>query len=191
LALIKASQKAEEEAISKKTLALAEAVKIVAEGQAEAIKINAEAMQKEYEVEAEGKKRINEAMNTLSDEQIKKEIQLAMIDRLPEIIEQIIEQMIKPANNIDSIKIVDMGNSSRNVVENTTEGESPNKASLPEQITSAMMNYSVGNAMINDMLKESGLNDSLGIKEVKDFLKSNPINPNKDVSYTNITKESD
>ena len=195
LALIKALQVAEEEAIAKKTLALAEkeasmdraeAVKIIAEGKAEAIKINAEAMQKEYEVEAEGKKLINDAMNTLSSEQIKKEIQLSMIDRLPDII----EQMIKPANNIDSIKIVDMGEGGRNFVQNSTEGESQTKASLPEQITNAMMNYSVGNAMINDMLKESGLAETAGIKELKDFLKSNDIaKPN--VAYTNITQESE
>jgi len=197
LALIKALQIAEEEAITKKTLAeaekeasidKAEAVKIVAQGEAEAIKINAEAMQKEYEVEAEGKKLINDAMNSLSTEQIKKEIQLAMIDRLPEII----EQMIKPANNIDSIKIVDMGDGGRNLIQNTSEGETATKASLPEQITNAMMNYSVGNAMINDMLRESGLSETAGIKELKDFLKSNDIaKPTKDVVYSGTTQQSE
>ncbi len=197
LALIKALQTAEEEAITKKTLAQAEkdaaqdkaeAIKIEAKGTAEAIKIKAEAMQKEYEVEAEGKKRINEAMNTLSDEQIRKEIQLAMIDRLPEII----EQMIKPANNIDSIKIVDMGDGGRNFLQNSVEGESQTKVSLPEQITNAMMNYSVGNAMINDMLKESGLSETAGITELKDFLKSNTITKtDTNIKYKNIVKESE
>jgi len=196
LALIKALQIAEEEAITKKTLAQAEkeaamdkaeAVKIEAAGEAEAVKINAEGMQKEYMVEAEGKKLINDAMNSLSAEQIKKEIQLAMIERLPAII----EQMIKPANNIDSIKIVDMGDGGRNFIQNSTEGEPSTKASLPEQITNAMMNYSVGNAMINDMLKESGLSETAGIKELKDFLKSNDIaKTTQDIEYSNITPES-
>lgn len=197
LALIKALQIAEEEAITKKTLAQAEkeasqdkaeAVKIIAQGEAEAIKINAEAMQKEYEVEAEGKKRIHDAMNTLSNEQIKKEVQLSMIEKLPEII----EQMIKPANNIDSIKIVDMGGESgKNFIQNSTEGGVENRSSLPEQITSAMMNYSVGNAMINDMLKESGLNDTLGVKEIKDLLKSNPINAQQNTSSASNIKENE
>ncbi|HIP41866.1 MAG TPA: flotillin family protein [Campylobacterales bacterium] len=198
LALIKAMQKAEEEAVMKKTLAQAEkeaaedkaeAMKIQAHGQAESIKIKAEAQYKEYQVEAEGTKRINDAMNTLSTEQIKKEIQLAMIERLPAII----EQMIKPANNIDSIKIVDMGDGGRNLIQNGKGGTiSGEKASLPEQITNAMMNYSVGNAMINDMLKESGLNDTLGVSELKDFLKSNEIGKvDKGTDHSNITPKSE
>ncbi len=178
LALIKAMQIAEEEAVGKKLLAQAEkeaaedkadARKIEAHGEAESIKIKAEA--KKYEVEAEGQKLLNAALNSLSSEQIKKEIQLAMIERLPEII----EQMIKPANNIDSIKIVDMGNISNNLRGDAKEADNSSKASLPEQITNAMMNYSVGSTMINDMLKESGLSDTVGVSELKDFLKSNTI----------------
>lgn len=110
-------------------------------------------------------------MNALSAEQIRKEIQLAMIEQLPKII----EQMIKPAEHIDSIKIVDMGDSGRNFVSKSGNGEENIKASLPEQITHAMMNYSIGSTMINDMLKETGLSETVGIKEVKDFLKSNSI----------------
>lgn len=176
LALIKALQEAEEEAVGKKTLATAEkeaaedkaqAVQIEAQGEAKSIIIKAEALSQEYEVEAEGKRRINEAMNALSPEQIRKEVQLAMIEQLPKII----EQMIKPAEHIDSIKIVDMGEGGRNLAQPSAE-QSSGKASLPEQITNAMMNYSVGSTMINDMLKETGLSDSVGVQEVKDFLKT-------------------
>ncbi|SFV63381.1 Inner membrane protein YqiK [hydrothermal vent metagenome] len=179
LALIKATQKAEEEAVAKKTLALAEkeaaedkadALKIEASGEAEAIKIKAVAKYKEYQVEAEGQKLINEALNMLSNEQVKKEIQLAMIERLPKII----EQMTEPAKSIDSIKIVDMGASGKSLINGDINSETP-KGSLPEQITDAMMNYSVGSAMINDMLKESGLGETAGVKEIKDFLKLNDI----------------
>ena len=81
LAIIKARQEAEETAVGKKTLALAEkeasldiaeALKIEADGEAEAIKIRAIAKEKEYEVEAEGRKKQNDALNLLSNEQIKK-----------------------------------------------------------------------------------------------------------------------
>lgn len=180
LALIKASQEAEEEAVGKKTLALAEkeaaedkadALKIQASGEAEAIKIKAIAKNKEYEVEAEGKKLINEALNTLSKEQIQKEIQLAMIENLPHII----EKMTEPAKSIDSIKIVDMGNGGNGVVNTNKEKSKNNKASLPEQITDAMMNYTVGSTMINDMLKETGLSDTLGVQNLKSFLDGNTI----------------
>jgi len=44
------------------------------------------------------------------------------------------------------------------------------------------MNYSVGSAMINDMLKESGLGDSVGVNEIKDLLKSNSIGKSKSKS---------
>ena len=187
LALIKATQKAEEEAVAKKTLALAEkeaaedkadALKIEATAEAEAIKIRAVAKYKEYQVDAEGKKLINEALNMLSNEQIKKEIQLSMIEQLPKII----EQMIQPAKSIDSIKIVDMGSATKSIVNSDNSSVSNSKASLPEQITDAMMNYSVGSAMINDMLKESGLGDSVGVNEIKDLLKSNSIGKSKSKS---------
>ncbi|CAA6825757.1 MAG: Inner membrane protein YqiK [uncultured Sulfurovum sp.] len=180
LALIKAMQVAEEEAVGKKLLAQAEkeaaedkadARKIGAHGEAESIKIISDAKAKEHAVEAEGQKLLNDALNSLSPEQIKKEIQLSMIERLPEII----EQMIKPANNIDSIKIVDMGNGGKNLMSNTQEGDNASKASLPEQITNAMMNYSVGSTMINDMLKESGLSETVGVSELQDFLNKNTI----------------
>jgi len=178
LALIKASQEAEEEAVSKKTLALAEkeaskdkadALMIQAQGEAESLKIKALAKDKEYEVEAEGKKRIHEAMNLLSVEQIQKEIQLALIERLPAII----EQMIKPAQNIESIKIVDMGGANgKNSILNGTMSESSQKnSSLPEQITEAMMNYQVGSTMINELLTSCGLDKSVGVGEIKDLLK--------------------
>ncbi len=182
LALIRALQEAEQEAVMKKTLATAEkeaaedkalAKQIEADGEAKAIIIQAEALSQQYEVEAEGKRRINEAMNALSQEQIRKEVQLAMIEQLPKII----EQMIKPAEYIDSIKIVDMGGAGRNLVGNAVQGGDEKAAgqTLPEQITNAMMNYTVGSTMINDLLKETGLGETVGINEVRDLLRSNNL----------------
>jgi flotillin len=175
LALIKASQEAEEEAVAIKALALAQkdasfdkaqALTIQAQGEADAIQIRALAKDKEYTVDADGKKRLYEAMNFLSNEQIKKEIQLALIEKLP----QIIEQMIKPAQNIESIKIVDMGGSAKhNLFNESTPQTSP--SSLPEQVTNAMMNYQVGSVMINDLLNSSGLAQTTGVGELKDLLK--------------------
>ena len=94
-----------------------------------------------------------------------------MIENLPDII----AQMTEPAKSIDSIKIVDIGNGAKGLIGGDKEGIIASKGSLPEQITDAMMNYSVGSAMINDMLKESGLSKTAGVKELKDFLKTNDI----------------
>jgi len=178
LAIIEATQEAEQEAVAKKTLAeaekeaaldRAEAYKTEATAEADAILIKTKAKEKEYQVEAEGKKLINEALNALSPEQVKKEVQLALIENMPKII----AQMTEPAKNIDSIKIVDFGNGMSNFTNKNGSNNSTSKGSLPEQITEAMLNYSVGNTMINDMLKESGLSQNFGINELKDFLKKN------------------
>ena len=180
LAIIEASQEAEKEGVAKKILALAEkeasqdkaqALKIRAIGEAEAIKINALAKEKDYEVDAEGARKKHEALNALSSEQIKKEVQLALIKDLPKII----EMMVKPAEKIDSIKIVDMGNSNQNIV-NATPTEKTNKNSLPEQLTDAMMNYKIGGAMIDDLLQETGLKEAIGIDNIEDILKGKIIN---------------
>ncbi len=179
LAIIEASQEAEKEAVTKKILALAEkeasldkaqAVKIQAEGEAEAIKIHAMAKEKEYEVDAEGERKKNEALNALSTEQIHKEIQIDLIRELPNII----EMMVKPAEKIDSIKIVDMGNSNQNMINGAgTNGSNDSTNSLPEQLTEAMMNYKIGGALIDDLLKETGLKDAVGIENLEDMVRGN------------------
>ena len=193
LAIIEAEQEAEQEAVAKKTLAqaekeaaedMAQAYKIEATAEAEAIMIKTEAKEKEYQVEAEGKKQINEALNALSPEQIKKEVQLSLIENLPKII----AQMTEPAKNIDSIKIVDFGNGVNNFT-NKSSNSTGTKGSLPEQITEAMLNYSVGNTMIKDMLKESGLSSDFGVDDLKDFLKEGALAKESGKSKESIEKE--
>lgn len=82
----------------------AEAMKlrIAAQGAADADKLKADAQEKVYAVDAAGKRAINEAMNLLSVEQIALQVRLAIIKALPEII----AQSVKPMENIDGIKIL-------------------------------------------------------------------------------------
>ena len=159
LALIAANKEAEEKAIEKKVAAHAEkeaaqdkadAMKLQAEGEAESIRITAEAKEKEYEIEADGKRKLNEAENVLSSDIIEMRIKEALISNLPKIVEQV----VAPMKNIDSIKIVEMGGveGSNGVV----TGEASN--SLPDQIVNSALKYKTQMPVLNDLMQEVGLN---------------------------------
>ena len=98
--LVLASQEAERQAIGVKVSALAE--KEASEAKADAIRTLAKANRENYEAEAAGKRALNEAINMLSSAQISLQEKLALIQALP----RIIEQAVKPMQNIDSIRIM-------------------------------------------------------------------------------------
>lgn len=159
LALINAQQIAEEGAIGIKVLAetekaaaadRAEAILLEAQGEANAIKVKSEANAVSYEVEAEGKRKINEAANSLSAEQIALQIKLATITALPGII----ANAVKPMENIDSIKIIDMNGMNNGSV---AGGGSDSSASLPDQIVNSALKYKTNLPILTDLLKEVGL----------------------------------
>lgn len=159
LVLIAAEQEAERDAISIKVAAQAEkiaaadraeAIKEEAQGRANAIAIEAEARAKSYEVDAKGKEAINLAANTLSAEQIKLQVQLAIIDALPSIIEKV----VKPMENIDSIKIVEMGGA-QGLSTGGSKGEDPK--SLPDQIVNSALRYKTNLPILTNLMSEVGL----------------------------------
>ncbi len=163
LALIKARQEAEEKAIevtvsakSEKEAALdkAEALKEAAQGEAEAIKIKAEAQKEFYQVEADGKSLINEAANRLSTDQVAMQIQMMLIENLPEII----TQAVKPMEKIDSIKIVEMGGV--NNIGNSSEGKmaESKEHSLSDQIVNSALKYQTQAPLLKDLLLQVGMN---------------------------------
>ncbi len=98
---------AQEKAIGIKIAADAE--RLAAEDLAAAKEIiaNAEAMAERVKrmAEAEGRQRLNEAANILSSEQVDMQVKLDTIKRLPDII----RESVKPIENIDGIKIIDLG----------------------------------------------------------------------------------
>ncbi|MEO0991998.1 MAG: flotillin domain-containing protein, partial [Pseudomonadota bacterium] len=79
----------------------AEAIREEATGEADALKIRAEAKKLDKLAEAEGTRALVDADNALSDEIIAMKVQLARLQALPDIV----AQMVKPAEKIDSIKI--------------------------------------------------------------------------------------
>jgi uncharacterized membrane protein YqiK len=149
IALVEASREAEQQAIGIKVAA--EAQKQAAEDQAEAVKIKAAADRVAYEVEALGKRQINEAINTLSVEQIAMQVKLALIEALP----RIIEKSVEPMKQIDGIKIIQVDGLTRSAGGDGSVGNGG--GSLAEQAVSAALNYRVQQPLVDALLNEVGL----------------------------------
>ncbi len=154
LAIILAEQKAEEDSIGIKVVAAAN--KVAAQDNADAIKIEAEAKAKQYEVEAEGKEKLNKAENLISPELIAMRLQEALIEKMPEIIAQI----VAPMKQIDSIKIVDMGglNNNSGTVVNGSVSNTP--TSLADSFVDSALKYQLHAPFVSSMLETVGLDTS-------------------------------
>ncbi|MGE4462027.1 MAG: flotillin domain-containing protein [Arcobacter sp.] len=171
--LVQASQEAEKEAISIKVGAeaekqaaedQAEAQRILAQGLAdkviitarsdnEAEKLRAESKAIQYKVEAEGKESINKASNILSLDQIAMQIKLRLIEQLPEII----AQSVKPMEQIDSIKIVQV-DGLNNISSSDGQGlNSTSSLSLPDQVVNSALKYKVQSPIVESLLKDLGI----------------------------------
>ena len=165
----KAEKEAEEnlaEAAKIKAMGASEALKIKATAEAEAIKITAEANRLNYEVEAKGKTEINNAENIVSAAILENRFKLALIEFMP----QIIAQVVKPAEKIDSIKIVQMaglGGANQGGIGSNTNGVVSNAgASLSDQIVNASLNYKVNAPIIDDLMKQVGIDLNGGIQNI-------------------------
>ena len=165
----KAEKEAEEnlaEAAKIKAMGTSEALKIKATAEAEAIKITAEANRLNYEVEAKGKTEINNAENIVSAAILENRFKLALIEFMP----QIIAQVVKPAEKIDSIKIVQMtglgGANQSGAGLNANGGVSNAGASLSDQIVNASLNYKVNAPIIDDLMKQVGIDLNGGIQNI-------------------------
>ena len=171
----KAEKEAEEnlaEAAKIKAMGASEALKIKATAEAEAIKITAEANRLNYEVEAKGKTEINNAENIVSAEILENRFKLALIEFMP----QIIAQVVKPAEKIDSIKIVQMaglGGANQSGAGLNANGSVSNAgASLSDQIVNASLNYKVNAPIIDDLMKQVGIDLNGGIQNIAQPLRS-------------------
>jgi len=110
IALIEAAREAEREATAVRLEAQAhkdaaqdraEATREKAQAEADALTIQAAAKKADMLAEAEGRRAITDSENALSDAIIEMKIALARLEAMPEIV----AQMVKPAEKIDSIKI--------------------------------------------------------------------------------------
>lgn len=175
IVVIKAQESAEREAIgvtveaeARKAAATdeAEAIRVTADAEAGAIKVKAEA-------EAEGARQLNEAKNLLSREQVSFAEKMEMIAQLP----RIMEQAMKPAEKIDSIKIFDISGAPGFSHGSAGEGSShAGGSNLSDQLVNAMLKHRANVPLLDSILKEVGLEhmDPRSIIDGKVFDKKAP-----------------
>jgi len=157
--LIAARQEAERESIRVRVLAegerhaavdRAEATRLEAEGASEAEKIRALAAKLRYEIEAEGQRLLNEAANTLTPESRGSAMRLKLLDK----IEGIIRESVKPMEQIDSIKILQ--------VDGLGGGGAPAQGSeagmsFADNVVNSALRYRAQAPLVDSLLREIGL----------------------------------
>lgn len=169
--LVKARQSAEKEAIAVKvaaeadklaaedkaeavrTLANAEAdkLRINAQGNTEAEKLQADAAAKRYQVDADGQRALNDAHNILSTEQIAMQIRMALIEHLPAII----RESVKPMEQIDGIKIIQV--EGLNGAGGNGEGTPVQGGNMADQLVSSALRYRGQAPLVDSLLSDIGL----------------------------------
>jgi uncharacterized membrane protein YqiK len=134
---------------------------------AEREKLAAMAAKIRYEIEASGKKALNEAENLRSDASRRSALRL----KLAEKIEGIIREWVKPMQNIDSIKDVDVnglpgfsqGGGSSSSEGSGSEGSSASyggdskKGSLADNVVNSALRYRAQQPFLDSLLKEIGM----------------------------------
>jgi uncharacterized membrane protein YqiK len=133
----------------------AAALRIAAQGEAEAEKLRAEAAAARYAVEAEGKEKINQAENTLSPEVMNLQIQQSLIQTMPEII----RESVKPMEQIDSIKILQV-NGLAGESSSQAGGSTPAGGSLADEMVNSALRYRAQAPLVDGLLQELGLKGS-------------------------------
>ncbi len=161
VAVIAATQRAQEEAVGITVAATAEkeaaearasALRTEATAEADAEKARAEGREAAFKVDAAGQASLNEATNLLSEGQTALLIRRAMLDALPAII----AAASKPMENIDRISILDArglhgdGGSDGG---SATNGQ----GNLADAAVAAAMRYRVGGPLIDGLMAELGM----------------------------------
>ena len=140
-----------------RTTKMAEARKEASERHAEAEIAEARAAEFRYGVDAEGNRKLNEAENSRNQESRRSALLEGVVSRLPEII----REQVKPLENIDSIKILQVDGLPG--LNSPTEGSglenaSPrSEGSVSDQVVSSAMKYRTQVAFVDGLMEEIGL----------------------------------
>ncbi len=159
VAVIAATQKAEEQAVQITVAATAEkeaaearavALRTEATAEADAEKSRAEGRAAAFKVDAAGQTALNEATNILSDTQTALLVRKAMLEALPGII----TAASKPMEQIDKISILD----ARGLHGHSGAAEGAEGAgNLADSAVAAAMRYRVGGPLIDALMAELGM----------------------------------
>ncbi|MBJ9985650.1 flotillin family protein [Acinetobacter sp. S40] len=132
----------------------AEKLRLKAKGESDAKMLLAQAQEKQYQVDAEGTRAVNEASNVLSTEQVEMQIRLALLKYLPEII----RESVKPMENIDDIKILQVnGLSGFTGNSHASETQENSQTSLSDQVVNSALRYRSQAPLIDSLMNELGL----------------------------------
>lgn len=149
--------------------AAADKITITAQAEAEAEKVKAAAAEIKYAVEATGNKALNEASNILSDEQISMKVKLKLIENL----DRIIRESVKPMENIDGIKIVQVdGLNAGGGHGASAETASANGGNLADQVVNSALRYRAQAPLLDSLLQEVGI-DGGDINSITNGVQSN------------------
>lgn len=134
----------------------AEATLKVAKADADAEILRADAIRATYDAQAEGQTKLNEAANKQDPEVIAMQVKLKLIERLPEII----RESVRPMENIDSIKIVDVNGMGNYGGSNGENGTTNSHKSLPDQVVDAGLRHQAMKPLMNSLLEAAGITDA-------------------------------
>lgn len=156
--LIDAQRVAEQQAIGVRIGA--EVERDAAENRAQAVRVVAEAQRDAALAEAEGISAVNEARNRMGESQINMTVRMRLIDNLPTII----QNMVKPMEKIDSIKLFHVtGMPGAQVLGHDgakTVSSGGGQGSMPEQVMNAALQYQVGKPFLDAIMADAGLGDT-------------------------------
>ncbi|TMV04270.1 hypothetical protein FGK63_18470 [Ruegeria sediminis] len=155
--VIEAQARAERETI--RVVKMAEAEKAASEQKAEGEMAEAKAAEFRYGVDSEGRRKLNEAENLRNDESRRSAILEGVVTRLPEII----REQVKPMENIESIKILQvdglpgLNSPSEGGGVGGTGGGTGGGGSVSDQVVNSAMKYRTQVAFVDGLMEEIGL----------------------------------
>jgi uncharacterized membrane protein YqiK len=152
--IIAAEAAAERDAL--RTIKAAEADKVAVEQRALAEIAESKAAEVRYETDAEGARKINDAENMRSDESRRSAIYEHLVKTLP----QIIRETVKPMENIESIKILQVdGLPGLNSPSETggAAGGGGGSGNVSDQVVNSAMKYRTQVAFVDGLMEEIGL----------------------------------
>lgn len=170
IVVIKARETAEQDAVKVIVSAEAErkaaedraiALRTQAQAEADRVRIVAEADAKRLEVEAEGLQAINQAKNLLGEAIMSFEVRRELVAKL----EQVIAAAMKPAEKIDSIRMLHINGmpgqggavGGASIGSATTPVGGGDAGGLPNQLVSALLQYRLQLPVVEKMITELGL----------------------------------
>ena len=185
IALIRAEQEADEERIAKERDADAEAYAVVktakaeleaAEVKAQAQRILAEALLVEAKAKADGEEASIAAKNQADSKVLISDAILALVEALPEVT----NELMKPAERIESIRVLDLGN-----------GSNGNGSNGMNRILSSIVNAGAAVPLFKEIVGFSDLDTEKIARTVRDYASGLALNTQTDSTESEELTDTD